>query len=188
VENIGIYHDIVEPRRDIMQTGWTGEPIEFLLVDAMKSPEVTKKIIEEFYPCLLPGQSLVFHQDFDHFLTPWVHILIYLHKPYFKHIHDVPGSGGTIFKVIKQIPKAILKADFMNVDQNFADNAFKYCVSIASKSKHNGIAAAHVMYYVYQRKPERAFKLWTDYLWRGYELSSDFIDVKKLLDKSVYKK
>jgi hypothetical protein len=184
LKNIELYNKIVEPKRDIVKTGWNGNPIEFLLIDAMKTTDVTRKILDDFYPVLIPGKSLVYHQDFDHYLTPWVHILIYLHKPFFKHIHDVPGSGGTVFKVMERIPMSILDVDFMNLDEDLVDKAFSYSLKIASKSKHNGIAAAHVMYYVYQLKTEKAFKLWTEYLWKAYELTTDFLEVKKLIDKS----
>jgi len=184
-ENLKLYHNIVEIKRDIIKARWTGEKIEFLLIDAMKTPVVTRAIIDEFYSCLIRGKSFVYHQDFDHYLTPWVHILIYLHKPYCKHIHDVSRTGGTVFKVEKSIPKSVLEIDFMNVDESFADNAFKFCISIASELKRNGIAAAQVMYYIYQRKFEKAFIVWTDHLLRNYELSLDFIGVKKIFDKLV---
>jgi len=187
-ENVKEYLALIEVRTDIVKSGWHGEEIEFLLIDVMKTPVIAKSIIQQFYPFLIPGVSMVYHQDFDHYLTPWVHILIYLHKPYFKHIHDIYGRGGTVFLSKKPVPESILETDFMNVDEDVADNSFKYCISIASVSKRNGIAAAHVMYYVYQGKPEKAFRLWTDYLWRNFELTSDFISVKKMIDKSGFYK
>ncbi|HNQ67656.1 MAG TPA: hypothetical protein PKN32_04710 [Bacteroidales bacterium] len=186
--NIKQFKNIIETRRDIISSGWHGENIEFLLIDAMKTPEVTKSILTEFYPFLMPNVSFVYHQDFDHYLTPWVHILIYLHRPYVKHIHDVPGAGGTVFKCIKFIPDEVLSVDFMSLTENDTDEAFKYCKRIAHKSKYSGIAAAHVMYYVLQNKFDKAFYVWSDYLWEGYKLNSDFIDVKNLLDKARNRK
>lgn len=187
-KNVASYRDVIEIRRDIISSGWHGENIEFLLIDAMKTPEVAKAIVTGFYPYLMPKVSFVYHQDFDHYLTPWVHVLIYLHRPYLKHIHDVPGSGGTVFECVKSIPKEILTKDFMKLKEVDADDAFKYCRRIAHKSKYTGIAAAHVMYYVLQGKFDKAFYVWSGYLWEGYKLNSNFIEVKNLLDKARNRK
>mgnify|MGYP001300209901 CR=1 FL=1 len=181
--NIKAYRDFIEIRKDIINSGWEGEKIEFLLVDAMKTQEVTRKILSNFYPFLIPGTSLVYHQDFDHFLTPWVHVLIYLHRDFFTFFHDVPGTGGIVFKMGKRITSEVLNIDFMDLDEDTVEKAFNYNLSLASKTKKQGVAAAHVMYYVMQKKYDRAFYKWTDYLWSGFELNSDFLEVKALLDK-----
>lgn len=182
--NTKLFDSFIEVRTDIVKIGWHGELIEFLLVDAMKTPTVTRAILDEFYPFLIPGKSFVYHQDFDHYLTPWVHILIYLHRNYLKHFHDIPGSGGTVFLLKKKIPNEILNLDFLQVEENTVDEAFKYCLSIAAKTKHHGIAGAHVMYYILQKKFDKAFYTWTKYLWEGFNLNDDFVEVKKLMDKS----
>lgn len=182
-ENLRSYSSVIETCGDIRKNLWHFGKIEFLLIDAMKTPVLAKEIVSKFYPFLIAKKSVIYHQDFDHYLTPWVHILIYLHKSYCKHIHDIPGRGGTVFRVIKPFPDSLINLDPMSLDDKTVDFAFKYCLSIASESKHNGIAAAHAMYYIYKKKPEEAFITWTGYLWKGYELSQDFIEVKKLIDK-----
>lgn len=183
-ENLKDYCDIVDARTDLIKTGWHGDKIEFLLIDAMKSPMSTRYILDKFYPFLIPGKSMIFHQDFDHYLTPWIHILIFLHKPFTKHFHDVPGVGGTIFSLQENIPTDILCMDFMNMDELTVRKAFNYCFKISAKTKHSGIAAAHVAYYIYQRKFDEAFYTWTDYLWKGFELDYNFVAVKSLLDRA----
>jgi hypothetical protein len=179
-----LYSDLIEPVTDLVKTGWNGDKIEFLLVDAMKKPETAKAILRQFYRSLIPGKSLIYHQDFDHYLTPWVHIIIYLCKPYCRHIHDVPGRGGSVFLLKESLPDSIYNLDFMSVSDDVADSAFKYCLGIASKSKHHGIAAAHVSWYVYHGNLDKAFNIWTNYLWKGFELNSDFTEVKLMMDKA----
>jgi len=59
--------DSIEVREgDLKSIGWSGEPIEFLLVDAMKGWDLAAAIARDFYPSLIPENSLVFHQDFAH--------------------------------------------------------------------------------------------------------------------------
>lgn len=187
-KNIKAFEEIIEIKRDIISSGWHGDKIEFLLVDAMKKPVIAKVILEQFYPCLIPGKSLIYHQDFDHYLTPWVHIIIYIYKPFFQHIHDVPGSGGNVFLLKKALPENFFNIDFMAVDNNIAENAFKYCHSLTSKSKQNGVAAAHVAGYIYKGSLDIAFNVWINYLWKGFKLNNDLLEVKMMLDQALLKR
>jgi hypothetical protein len=50
---------------DLKSIGWQGDGIEFLLVDAMKNFELAGSIVRDFYPHLIAGKSLVFHQDLE---------------------------------------------------------------------------------------------------------------------------
>lgn len=179
-----LYADLVEPVTDLVKTGWNGDKIEFLLVDAMKKPGTAKVVLDKFYRSLIPGKSLIYHQDFDHYLTPWVHIIIYLCNPYCRHIHDVPGRGGSVFLLKESLPESLYNMDFMSVSDDIADKAFKYCLGIASKTKLHGIAAAHVTWFVVKGDLDKAFNIWTSYLWKGFELNSDFAEVKLMLDKA----
>lgn len=59
-------------RGDIGQAQWSGDPIEILAVDAAKSTALTDHTATQFYPALLPGQSVMIHQDFLHDILPWI--------------------------------------------------------------------------------------------------------------------
>lgn len=56
----------------IEEQRWNEGPIEILCVDAAKSVGVLDSLAATFYPALVPGQSLVVHQDFFHRKTPWI--------------------------------------------------------------------------------------------------------------------
>ena len=60
---------------DLSAIGWDGGPIEFLLVDAMKGWDLANAIVRDFYPSLIPLQSLVFPHDFGNYFTPWIHLI-----------------------------------------------------------------------------------------------------------------
>ena len=68
---------------DLCHIGWGGTPIEFLLIDAMKSWELANGILRDFYPCLIPGKSYILHQDFAHFYESWIHLTHYRFRDYF---------------------------------------------------------------------------------------------------------
>lgn len=59
-------------RGDITQLGWSGDPIEVLVVDAAKSAHAADRIASDFYGSLIPGRSLLIHQDCLHWRQPWL--------------------------------------------------------------------------------------------------------------------
>jgi len=151
---------------DLLRAGWCGRKIEMLVVDVMKSWDLANGVLKDFYPGLMAGKSYVFHQDFSHWYTPWIHLIQYHLRDYFQPMADLPGSGTFVFKNIRPIPEAALQraysfADFS--DQKIAE-AFDYSQSLTAPNLANPnfrwkcteIQAARVMAYVHQRKVEQA--------------------------------
>src|SRR5262249_13582069 len=62
---------------DLTAMTWNGGPVEFLLIDVMKSWPLTNHVIKMFYGHLIPGSSYVVHQDFKHYYTSWIHLVCY---------------------------------------------------------------------------------------------------------------
>ena len=89
---------------DLSAIGWSGGPIEFLFVDAMKSWTLANSIVHDFYPALIPGSSIVVQQDFGSFYVYWLHLLTYRFREYFVPIYDLPCASSVAFKYVKQIP------------------------------------------------------------------------------------
>jgi hypothetical protein len=59
-------------RGDIAQVRWSAGPIEILAVDAAKGSAITDHIAAEFFPALIPGQSILVHQDYLMAVQPWL--------------------------------------------------------------------------------------------------------------------
>jgi hypothetical protein len=74
---------------DILEQGWHGEPIELLAIDAAKSAALTDHIAAEFFPALIPGRSIVIHQDFLHRVQPWLPAQMTRLRRYFKPLSRV---------------------------------------------------------------------------------------------------
>jgi len=53
---------------------WDGSRIDILFVDLAKTADLNIRIIEQFYPALVPGESLLVHQDFNFCWLPYIHI------------------------------------------------------------------------------------------------------------------
>ncbi len=85
-ENLHFRHGMIQ---DI---GWQGDPIEVLTLDAMKNYNNTDKIAQDFFPSLLPGQSVVVHQDFLHWSQPFLAPQMSLLRDYFTPVAFVPDD------------------------------------------------------------------------------------------------
>jgi hypothetical protein len=59
---------------DLAQLGWDGRPIEVLFVDFAKSWSLNDVVVREFFPCLIPGRSIVLQQDYAFAFQPWIAI------------------------------------------------------------------------------------------------------------------
>jgi hypothetical protein len=138
---------------DLSKTRWSGEPIEFLLVDAMKSWDLAKIIVEKFYPSLIPGKSYVLQQDFKHHYTSWIHLVHYRLRNYFEPVHNVRNSGSMVFRATEK-----LNGDFIGLDdlkscsEQEVNDAFDYSLFLVRDDGEyfkDQILAAKVMYYIH---------------------------------------
>jgi hypothetical protein len=146
---------------DIAEQSWTGEPIAFLSIDAMKDLPTTRAIVNMFFPYLIPGRSLVFQQDFSHYYTSWVHLVQWRLRRHFSLIEDVPGSGGILFRYEEAIPHDQYDAllNFTNVTDEDWQAAFEHSRQLALPEKREKLAAAEIMRLVHENRGADAEKL-----------------------------
>lgn len=142
---------------DLTQTEWHGGPIEFLFVDAMKTWDLTNAILRNFFPHLMPGKSLVVHQDFVHYYTPWIHLVMYRLREFFTPRHHIPRTSSVVFSVEEAIPVDLLAPysfDDFTADEIAA--AFDHSRRIVPKTAWAGIKAADIMLDVHRGNLDRA--------------------------------
>ena len=63
---------------DITKIGWSGGPIDVLFLDVLKSWDINDAVLREFFPSLVPGRSVIVHQDYGWGDTPWIPITVEL--------------------------------------------------------------------------------------------------------------
>jgi hypothetical protein len=108
-ENIVGTRDLVHLNEgDICQYAPSG-PVEIMFLDVCKTADVNRHTVRAFYPHLVPGRSVLIHQDFVHEWLPWIHVTMGALAPYFKFIGTVAWSG--VWLNTKPIPAAILDAN-----------------------------------------------------------------------------
>jgi hypothetical protein len=119
--------------------------IEFLFIDAMKSWELAHSIAANFFPKLMPAESLVVQQDFA-FHHPTVstnHLLMWHLRDFFKPLHHVPDSCSMVFSTektpsVSDIPKYSLNY-FSEED---VLSAYRYCIPMVHESMRPSLMVA----------------------------------------------
>ena len=147
LEELGPWRPLVDLHEaDLSEAAWEGGPIEFLVVDAMKSWPLANNILSQFFAALIPGKSLVFHQDFAHWQTPWIHLLQYRLRDSFEMAYAIPHSDGAVFGLVRPLPRAALDVayDYAAFDDHEIDAAFEHSLLLAPADKHPNIRAAKV--------------------------------------------
>lgn len=172
---------------DLAKVGWCGAPIEFLLIDAMKSWAAATGVVQKFFPALMPGVSLILHQDFAHWFTAWIHPIHYRFRQYFEPVYDVPSSGSMVFQLAREIPPELMQQEWSpgQFSDQEVDAAFAYSLDIVRPEKRANIVAAKAMYFVYSTKLDRAKQEIEDAHARGYHFDSDLAFAARRIDEEL---
>ncbi len=143
---------------DLTQIGWNQNQIEFLFIDAMKSFELANSIKQNFFPALIPNVSIIIHQDFAHFYTSWIHLMMYRLRDYLVPTEHPFMYSSRGFRCVKQIPDYLLITNWSIKDfsQDEVEAAFSYSLEITPKRMQANIMAAKVMYFIHTAQLERA--------------------------------
>src|SRR5262249_10664188 len=88
---------------DITEIGWAGEPIDILFLDVLKSPAITDAVLRDFFPSLIPGRSVIVHQDYAAHYTPWVPIMVELMRDALTLV-DWMEWGSHVYLLERDVP------------------------------------------------------------------------------------
>ena len=160
-ENTGPWRDHIEVHReDIGKAAWPGEPIEFLLVDVMKSWITAKAIVDAFFPSVLVEDGHIVHQDFLHYYTPWIHLVMYRLRESIVPVFEIPTSCSLVFRVKKQPDNGdyARAVDFSNVTVEEVDETYRYSDSLVHKNSKAPLKAAEAMLYYHYAHYQRHHK------------------------------
>ena len=100
---------------DITTIGWDGGPIDVLFLDVLKSWEINDAVLRDFFPSLVPGRSVIVHQDYGWGDTPWIPITVELLRDSLVLI-DWMEWGSHVFFVENELPADVLENGVGNLD------------------------------------------------------------------------
>lgn len=140
------WKDWIDVRKsDLSIVNWNEGEISLLVVDAMKTVDLARHIMATFYPSLLPGAH-VFHQDFCHYHTWWIHLYHFKIRRKFKLTDTVDGSGTVVFQLLEPFSQSEVK-DVLDTDLSdakLASDAFEHSLSLVSPVDREQILRAYL--------------------------------------------
>jgi hypothetical protein len=105
------YRDLIKHEAgDFLTKRWTRGPIEVLFIDIAKTQDLNSHIIREFFPHLIPGRSLVVHQDFYHCWHPYIHVTMEALSPYFEILDEHIEHATRLYLYAKPAPSGVIAA------------------------------------------------------------------------------
>src|SRR5213078_2746059 len=100
---------------DITAIGWSGRPIDVLFLDLLKSWEINDAVLRDFFPSLVPGRSVIVHQDYGWGDTPWIPITVELLRDSLVLL-DWMEWGSHVFFVADELPAHVLERGVGGLD------------------------------------------------------------------------
>lgn len=176
---------IIVHEEDLKQARWEHGPIEFLFVDAMKSPDLATGIASNFFLHLVPVESYLAHQDFAHCFTPWIHFLTFRLRDHFSFVEDLPQSS--LFRLEKEIEPQTLTSDLSPAAVSPAEieTAFNYSLGLVGDDKKANIIAAKAVAYVCRGEFARAHEIMTQSRYGPASLADEFNKIKALVEQKL---
>jgi len=113
VARFGLPHVVHEG--DITSIGWLGGPIEILFLDILKSWEINDAVLRDFFPSLVPGRSVIVHQDYGWGGHQWIPITVELLRDSLVLI-DRMEWGSHVFFVKSELPSEVLESGVRDLD------------------------------------------------------------------------
>lgn len=184
------FADLIEVHAgDLTKTGWCGDPIEFLLVDANKSWDLCEHIGKTFYPHLLARDSFVFDQDFKHYYTPWVHILNFRIRSFLEAYDALAGTCSFVFRSVASLDPAMVPsaAEMKGISSEELDEVYEFSLSLipnGSGWERANVMASKVMFYVHLDRFAEARSVYDAVVGAGFTLDSDLKTCAQLLARS----
>jgi hypothetical protein len=176
---------IVIHEGDLRHARWEHGPIEFLFIDVMKSPDLATAIASNFFPHLVRGNGHVAHQDFSHCSTPWIHILTFRLRDYFRFVADLHQSS--LFRLEKQIEPQALAGDLSPAAISSAEieAAFDYSLSLVGNDKKANVIAGKAMAYVARNELTRAHEIMMQSRYGPASRANEFNTTKALIERKL---
>ena len=109
------FMDLIDLRiGDIVEVGKLDAPIEILFLDVLKEPAVSEFAVMNYFPRLIPGVSIVVHQDYFTDNEFWIREHQEALGHYFQYIGEIGSTG--VFLCRAPIPPRALRLTVRDVD------------------------------------------------------------------------
>jgi hypothetical protein len=138
------------------------DPIEFLFVDAMKSWDLANSITRNFLPRLIPGRSLLVHQDFAYHspVGTTIHLMMWMLRDYFVPVYHVPNSCSVVYFLHRPLVRRrdLPLLDLQAVTPDLARQAFEYSLGVVGGEAQREVRLCKVLFFIERGWLEEAWE------------------------------
>jgi hypothetical protein len=99
---------------DLARIGWDGGPIQILFLDVLKSWTLAGAAQREFLSHVIPGRTLIVHQDYGWGGLPWIQLGVEVLWDSLRFIDSMP-YGTHVFRVERPIPADLRAIDLQQI-------------------------------------------------------------------------
>lgn len=98
------FEQLIEPHPgDFLAQNWHGDPIALLFIDIAKTSSLNAHVIGEFFPSLIPGESILVHQDYFHCWHPYIHISMEFFDDEFELMDEHVPHQSRVWRLVKPL-------------------------------------------------------------------------------------
>lgn len=99
------FAEYIQPvQGDICAQRWDARPIEILFVDFTQTWDHHEFVVRTFYPSLIPGKSVLVHQDFIYTVCYWLHVFMEFYRDCFEPIDAHVFNSTAAWTLKKPLP------------------------------------------------------------------------------------
>lgn len=117
-------NSLIVPRKgDMTASAWVDGGIEILFVDFTRHWQDHDYVIKNYYRNLIPGVSLLIHQDYHYIVCYWLHIFMEYYWDYFEMLCPKIGAASCLWKLKKPLPETAFESglnEILTVDEMMA--------------------------------------------------------------------
>jgi len=173
---------------DITSFPWNGKDVELLFIDVTKSWKINDFIVREFFPCLIPGHSLVIQQDIVHPTCPWLAVTMEYFSGFFEPVEYVPGNT-IVFLLKKKLPHSMVVNDTISClpdkeKLRLMGNAIEKCRAYLKKEDLVELECARAVLEVSLLGAEEAKRSLIG-IWKEYKGFKRTVEAVKWVEKSI---
>lgn len=104
-EFVGDFRDeITAIKGDICRQSWPRHDIEILFVDFTQFWGQHESVVRNFYAHMVPGRSLLIHQDYVYTLCYWLHVFMEYYRESFEQVSPLILNSTAAWLYVKPLP------------------------------------------------------------------------------------
>jgi hypothetical protein len=95
---------IIVHRGDFTAAPAPDAPVEILFIDVAKTGELNERLVEHYFTRLIPGESVVVHQDFYQAWYPYIPITMEYFRDWFEIADSHVAESSRLYLLTRKIP------------------------------------------------------------------------------------